>query len=429
MQLQSIKGMHDLLPDQSPAWHRLEHIAAALFAAYDYREIRTPLVEQTRLFERAIGQATDVVEKEMYAFEDRGGDHLSLRPEGTAGVVRSVLQHGLLYAQPLRLWYAGPMFRRERPQRGRTRQFHQIGAEVFGYQGPLIEAELIAMARRLWHALGLGGIELQINSLGSSEERARYRDALVDYLQDYRDALDADSRDRLGRNPLRILDSKNEDTQRILAAAPVLSDSLGAESREHFERLKELLHTLDIEFTVNPRLVRGLDYYSHTVFEWVTDELGAQGTVCAGGRYDSLVEIQGGKPWPGVGFALGMERVVELMNDQTTIGAQAPHVYLVVAGAEAEKAGLALAERLRSAVPELRLAFNAGAASFKAQFKRADRSGAQYALVLGQEELAQHRINLKPLRRDAAQRSMSESELIEWLADALPADEEMQHGE
>ena len=417
--IRSIKGMHDLLPDDSAPWLRLEQTAADLFARYGYRPIRVPILEQTELFERAIGTATDVVEKEMYSFEDLGGDMLSLRPEGTAGVVRAMLEHGQLYGQPQRLWYAGPMFRRERPQRGRLRQFHQIGAEVFGYAGPEIEAELIALTARLWQTLGLDGLVLEINSLGTTEERSAFRQALVDYLQDHFEDLDGHSQKRLETNPLRVLDSKSEQTRAVLENAPDLHDYLQDESSAHFEQLTKLLEQLGIEYRVNPRLVRGLDYYSHSVFEWITDELGAQGTVCAGGRYDDLVVIQGGKPWPGVGFAMGEERLVELLQAQGATDSVKLHAYLIMAGERARRHGLELAESLRSRHPHLRLEANVSGGSFKSQFKRADRSGAEFALVLGEDELDNDSVTVKPLRSRDEQQLMSRGELQRWLENLI----------
>ncbi len=410
--------MHDVLPAELPAWQRLERVVADVFQRYGYDEIRVPVVERTELFARAIGDATDVVEKEMYTFEDRNGDLLSLRPEGTAGVVRAVLQNGLLYGSPLRLWYAGPMFRRERPQKGRTRQFHQVGAEVFGAPGPDVDAELLAMCRRIWDELGIGGLRLEINSLGTAGERGTYRAALAEYFGAHPDALDEDSRRRLERNPLRILDSKNPAMAELIAGAPSLEDYLGDASRGHFATLRRYLDALDVEHRVNPRLVRGLDYYSHTVFEWITTELGAQGTVCAGGRYDGLVELQGGKPWPGIGFAMGQERLVELMRQQGETAARPPHVYLVMVGERTTAGGLALAESLRRAEPRLRIQLNLGGGSFKAQFRRADRSGAELALILGEEELDQRAVSVKPLRIEGSeQQRVALDDLATWLGD------------
>jgi histidyl-tRNA synthetase len=408
--------MHDILPSEMHLWHEFEKTVRDVLSRYGFNEIRVPVLEKTELFARAIGDATDVVEKEMYAFEDRNGDLLSLRPEGTAGVVRAVLQNSLLYAAPVRLWYMGPMFRRERPQKGRTRQFHQVGAEVFGASGPDIDAELQAMCQRLWRELGLKGLRLEINSLGTSEERARFRESLYGFLVAKKDDLDADSLRRLDRNPLRILDSKNPAMQALLEDAPVLSDFLGADSSSQFSQFRSLLESFGVAYQVNPRLVRGLDYYSHTVFEWITDELGAQGTVCAGGRYDGLVEIQGGRPWPGVGFAMGQERLIELMRSQAEPGRETPHAYLVMAGAGTVEGGLLLAEKLREQVRGIRIQSNLGGGSFKSQFKRADRSGAPLAIVLGEDELSQRQVTIKHLRDNSPQEQVSQDDLESWLS-------------
>ena len=419
--IKSIRGMHDIPPAELPDWQRLEQIAKDVFASYGYDEIRVPVVEKTELFVRAIGDATDVVEKEMYTFEDRNGTLLSLRPEGTAGVVRAVLQNGLLYAAPVRLWYQGPMFRRERPQRGRTRQFHQLGVEVFGANGPDIDAELQVMCQRLWQALGLKGLRLEINSLGTPVERARFVHELYAFLSSSKEQLDEDSIRRLERNPMRILDSKNPDLQELLQDSPSLQDHLGRDSMQHFDEFKSLLDAMEVPYVVNPRLVRGLDYYSHTVFEWITDELGAQGTICAGGRYDGLVEIQGGKPWPGVGFAMGQERLVELLRTQSPSNRLAPHVYFVMAGEGTTERGMQLAEQLRQNVNGIRLQINLGGGSFKSQFKRADRSGAALALVLGEDELQHDAVTIKHLRDDSEQKRLALDELTRWLQTWLEA--------
>ncbi|NRB71132.1 MAG: histidine--tRNA ligase [Xanthomonadales bacterium] len=413
----SIRGMHDILPAATSDWQRLELLSQRLLESYGFQEIRTPMLERSEVFTRAIGQATDVVEKEMYSFSDRNGDNLSLRPEGTAGVVRAALQNGLLYGPVERLWYRGPMFRHERPQKGRTRQFHQIGAEVFGAAGPDVDAELLALGERLWRALGLSGIRLELNSLGNSEERAAYRQALVHYMHQHQSALDDDTARRLERNPLRVLDSKLPAIQELLQEAPVLSDYLGSESRDHFDRLRERLDRLGITYQVNPRLVRGLDYYCHTVFEWITTELGAQGTICAGGRYDGLIELQGGKPWPATGFAMGMERLVALMTQGQESGPKAVHAYLVLAGEAAQLEGAVIAERIRDAAPGLRLQTNASGGSFKAQFKRADRSGAALALILGEDELAAGTLAIKFLRQERAQETVALDQLSTWIRD------------
>lgn len=424
--LRAVKGMNDILPDDCWRWRLVEHHAADILNGYGFREIRIPIVEYTRVFTAALGAATDVVEKEMYSFADRNDDSLSLRPEGTAGCVRAVLQNGLLSGAVQRLWYQGPMFRYERPQRGRTRQFHQIGGEVFGAEGPDVDAELIFLLARLWRSLGLTGLTLQLNTLGTPESRAGYRDTLVDYFSAHKDQLDADSVRRLDSNPLRILDSKNPEMKSLIGGAPRLLDDLDDESRDHFEELRQRLDVVGLEYQVTSRLVRGLDYYTRTVFEWVTDELGAQGTICGGGRYDGLVELQGGKPTPAVGFSLGIERVVELMQVQGQgHGEWLPHVYLVIAGDNAQAEAARLSESLRDACPGLRLVCNLGGGSFKAQFKRADRSGAQYAVVLADEELASGRVQLKNLRDASAEQRSLSAELLaqvlnEWLVAGPP---------
>ncbi len=416
--LQAVRGMHDILPGDIAGWQWLEGRLAERLNAYGYSEIRIPLVEKTELFTRAIGQGTDVVEKEMYAFDDRNGDSLCLRPEGTAGVVRAALQHGLLNPPGLKVWYCGPMFRHERPQKGRQRQFHQTGVEVFGVSTPETDVELIAMATRLWADLGVNDqLTLEINSLGDREDRQRYRDALVDFLRPLADRLDPDSQRRLDSNPLRILDSKNPDTQALLADAPRLHDHLGEEAAAHFEAVTGLLDALGIAWTHNPGLVRGLDYYGRTVFEWTTEALGAQGTVCAGGRYDDLIEIQGGRPTPGIGFALGMERLLALVEATGRRFERAPHAYLV--SSEAAEHRLGFAESLRDAWPGIRLVTDLQGGSFKAQFKRADRSGAAVALVLGEGELAAGEVTVKDLRGDAPQQAVPRDRLAAELRDRL----------
>ena len=419
--LQAIRGMNDILPEQTPAWRYLENTLVNLLDGYGYKEIRLPIVEYTELFARGIGEGTDVVDKEMYTFLDRNEESLTLRPEGTAGCVRAVLEHGLAGGgQVQKLWYAGPMFRYEKPQKGRYRQFHQVGVEAFNLPGPDVDAELIVLTWRLWKKLGLAdAVTLQLNSLGSSEARAAYRDALVAYLRERFDQLDEDSQRRLTTNPLRILDSKNEATQAVLVGAPTLGDYLDEESRLHFEGVKARLDAAGIRYQINHKLVRGLDYYNRTVFEWVTDKLGAQGTVCAGGRYDGLVTQLGGKATPGVGFAMGVERLVLLLE---TLGLvpetlnPTPHAYICAFGEAAELAALALAERLRDALPGLRLLVNAGGGSFKSQFKKADKSGARYALILGDDELAGRVVGCKPLRDDSEQQSVAWAALAEHLA-------------
>jgi histidyl-tRNA synthetase len=408
--------MNDILPGETSRWQYLEDTLREVVHAYGYQEIRLPVLEKTELFKRSIGEVTDIVEKEMYTFDDRNGDSLTMRPEGTASCVRACMQHGLLHNQVQRLWYAGPMFRHERPQKGRYRQFHQIGIEAFGMAGPDIDAEIIFMSARMWQRLGLQGTVLQINSLGSVAARAVYRSALVDYLRAHEDALDEDSRRRLDSNPLRILDSKNPAMQGLIEAAPRLPDYLDDESREHFARLCTLLDAAGLEYEINPRLVRGLDYYSNTVFEWITDQLGAQGTICAGGRYDGLVEYLGGKPTPAFGFALGLERLLALLEaGNIGIPVQQPHVYLVLSGQAAVQRGMVFAEQLRDAVPGLQLQSNCGDGSFKSQFKRADKSGAQLALVMGDDEVAQDNVILKSLRDESGQTTLAQQDVTARL--------------
>jgi histidyl-tRNA synthetase len=407
--------MNDILPDETPHWRLLEQTVSRLLASYGYGEIRLPLVEQTELFKRSIGDVTDIVEKEMYTFEDRNGESLSLRPEGTAGCVRAAIQQGLL-SVPQRLWYAGPMFRYERPQKGRQRQFHQVGVEAFGMAGPDMDAELILLSARLWRQLGVAdSVELQINSIGSSAARRAYRTALVDYLEVHREALDEDSQRRLLSNPLRILDSKNPQTQALLDAAPALAEFLDGESRDDFDRLRELLRAGGLRYVVNPRLVRGLDYYNKTVFEWVTQRLGAQGTVCAGGRYDGLVEQLGGKPTPGVGFAMGMERLVLLMLETGALDATpraTADIYAVAVGEAAQLASLAAVESLRDKLPGLAIVQHTGGGSFKAQLKKADKSGARVALIWGEDEVRAQSVTVKLLRDGAVRGEQSGQESL-----------------
>ncbi len=413
--IQAIRGMNDLLPEQSSYWQYIESHLREVVAAYGYQEIRTPIVEMTELFKRSIGEVTDIVEKEMYTFEDRNGDSLTLRPEGTAACVRAAMQHGLLHNQTQRLWYMGPMFRHERPQRGRYRQFHQIGVETFGFDGPDIDAELIFMSARFLKRLGLREfVTLQINSLGSPEARKAYRETLVTYLKANSEQLDEDSLRRMETNPLRVLDSKNPDMQALIQAAPKLVDHLDEESKSHFDTLCTTLDSVGIRYEINPCLVRGLDYYSKTVFEWVTDKLGAQGTVCAGGRFDGLVEQLGGKPTRACGFAAGIERLVELLKEVT--GEQVQHrvdIYLLMAGEKALATGPMVAERLRDHCPSLSLVSNCSGGSFKAQMKRADKSGATLALILGDDEVEKGMITVKYLRADKEQRQLP--------VEALPA--------
>ena len=418
MKIQSIRGINDLLPEQSAIWQYVEGILARLVASYGYREIRFPILEKTDLFKRAVGEVTDIVEKEMYSFDDRNGDSLSLRPEGTAGCVRACTQNGLLHNQTQRLWYTGPMFRHERPQKGRLRQFHQIGIEAFGLTGPDIDAELLLLTARLWRELKIdSALELQINSLGTAEERVAYREALVAYLSNFHDELDEDSQRRLTTNPLRILDSKNPETQSLLKDAPVLNDFLGAESKQHFSQICAMLDASDVSYVINPKLVRGLDYYSQTVFEWVTTELGAQGTVCAGGRYDSLVELLGGKPCPAVGLAMGLERLIMLLDGMGVVPdsvAQQIDLYLVAVGDVAGH-GMRLAEELRSGLPNIRIETHCGGGSFKSQMKKADKSGAAIAIILGEDELASETVQVKFLRQDRDQETVDQANIVEFL--------------
>jgi len=414
--VQAIRGMHDILPSQTPLWQLLEDRVRNVLERYGYREIRMPLVEQTELFKRSIGEVTDIVEKEMYTFDDRNGDSLTLRPEGTAGCVRAGIEQGLLYNQVQRLWYQGPMFRHERPQKGRYRQFQQIGVETFGMAGPDIDLELILITHRIWRALGLSdGLELQINSLGTADERLAYRELLVEYLSANLDQLDEDSRRRLDGNPLRILDSKNPDMRELIAGAPALMDHLGDESRGHFDAICSGLDTAEVAYVINPRLVRGLDYYARTVFEWVTDRLGAQGTVCAGGRYDGLVEQLGGHATTAVGFAMGVERLVALLEEAGIEPGEQVDAYLVLMGDEAQSQGLQLAEQLRDQLPGLRLLTHCGGGGFKSQFKKADRSGARFALILGDDELAKGVVSIKNLREQAEQQEVALDQLVEFF--------------
>ncbi|MES9851021.1 MAG: histidine--tRNA ligase [Candidatus Thiodiazotropha sp. L084R] len=418
-QIQAIRGMKDILPQQTPVWQFFEDRVRSVLSRYGYAEIRMPIVEMTDLFKRSIGEVTDIVEKEMYTFEDRNGDSLTLRPEGTAGCVRAGLEHGLIFNQTQRLWYQGAMFRHERPQKGRYRQFHQIGVETFGMSGPDIDLELILITARIWRELGLKDLELQINTLGTAEERANYRDQLVDYFKQHMDLLDEDSKRRLESNPLRILDSKNPAMAELIAEAPALMAHLGDTSRAHYEAICQGLDLAGVNYVQNPRLVRGLDYYSRTVFEWVTDSLGAQGTVCAGGRYDGLVKQLGGRETTAVGFAMGIERLISLLEEiDLTERLSVPDVYLVTLGEEPAREGLKLAEQLRDTLPELRLINHCGGGGFKSQLKKADKSQARFALILGEDELNNGEIALKPLR-GGEQRQIQLSELEAKLAELL----------
>jgi len=415
--INAIRGMNDLVGDASVAYDYLMATAEAVLKQYGFQSIRLPLVEKTELFARSIGEVTDIVEKEMYTFADRNGDSLTLRPEGTAGCVRAVIENGLTHNQIQKLYYAGPMFRHERPQKGRYRQFNQIGVEVCGLETVDADAELIAMTARLWESLGLTGLVLQINSLGSQQARQAYRVLLVDYLEGHQAHLDEDSLRRLKTNPLRILDSKNPDMAEIIAGAPKLIEHLDDVSKQHYEDLKAHLEDLGILYEENPNLVRGLDYYNRTVFEWVTTELGAQGTVCAGGRYDGLVEQIGGKPTPAVGFAMGMERLAVLLMDKGLIPTvAAADIYMVLAGEATKRPGLVISEQIRENFPQLKVQMNCGGGSFKSQFKKADKSGAQLALVLGEDEVAQQQLVVKYLRENREQLVINWSDLTAHLA-------------
>ena len=421
--IKAIRGMNDILPAQTPLWQFFEAQVKLVFDQYGYQEIRMPIAEKTDLFCRSIGEATDVVEKEMYTFADRNGDNMTLRPEGTASCVRAAQEHGLTYNQVQRLWYHGPMFRYERPQKGRQRQFHQFGAEVYGLDGPDVDAELIIMTARLWRQLGLqGAVKLQLNTLGSAAARAAYRTDLVAFLQANMALLDADSQRRVTTNPLRVLDSKDESTQALLDGAPNFYGYLDDESRVHFERLRELLDAAGISYEVNPRLVRGLDYYCKTVFEWVTEKLGAQGTVCGGGRYDGMIEQLGGKPTPAVGWAMGVERMIlllqEMQQEPAGLGQQAD-VYLAHMGDAATVRTMQLAEQLRTDIPGLRLLWHCGGGSLKNQMKKADRCGAKLVLIMGDDELAQGEIQIKPLQGQGEQQSIPLSKVSAHVAELI----------
>jgi len=416
--IQSIRGMNDILPDEIAYWQHIEAVFRNTAERYGYRELRMPIVEPTALFKRTLGDTTDIVEKEMYTFTDRNGDSLTLRPEGTASCVRAGIQNGLFYNQTQRLWYMGPMFRHERPQKGRYRQFYQFGIEAAGFAHPSVDVEVIAFSAAIWQQLGLSDkIHLQINSLGTPASRLAYRDQLVAYFSEHQDALDEDSKRRLVQNPMRILDSKNPELATLIANAPRLDSTWDDATREHFATVRELLDQLQISYQVNPCLVRGLDYYTHTVFEWVSGDLGAQSAVCAGGRYDGLIEQLGGGSVPAVGFALGLERLVELLaaNTKQENIVQLPDVFVVTVGEEAVKQGVLLAEQLRKKIPQLRIIQNGSNASFKAQFKRADKSGAKVALVLGEEELSRGIVTVKSLREQQEQSQLEIPELVTYL--------------
>lgn len=430
----AVKGMNDILPQDAPMWELFENTAETILKSYGYQKIVTPIVEDTSLFARAIGAVTDIVEKEMYSFEDSmNGDQLTLRPEGTAGVVRAVLEHNLVYDGPKRLWYKGPMFRHERPQRGRYRQFFQFGAEAVGFSGPDIDAELIVLCRRLWDDLGLQNVRLELNSIGNADERLRHRADLIAYFEQHADILDAEAKRRLHSNPLRILDTKNPAMQEMVSGAPKLLDYLGEESLAHLEGLKKILDRNAVQYTINPRLVRGLDYYNRTVFEWVTDELGAQGTICAGGRYDPLIEQFGGKATPAVGFAMGIERIIELMKG---LGESADpsqcDVYMVHQGADAQMQAFILAERLRDAGLDvvLHCATPAGAGSFKSQMKKADGSGAAFAVIIGEDEIASNQAVVKAMRGEEGAQQQSKvpfENVVDFVVDQIVGGHDHDH--
>ena len=417
--IQSVRGMRDILPEQSSSWQFIENTARSLFNTYGYKELRTPIIEPTELFKRSIGDATDIVEKEMYTFEDRNGDSLTLRPEGTAGCVRAGMQHGLLHNQQQRIWYIGPMFRHERPQKGRYRGFYQAGIETYGIATPDIDAEVIAIAARFWKILGFKKVRLEINSLGSNEARQQYLNVLINYFEQHQSQLDEDSQRRLHKNPLRILDTKNPNMQDLVENAPSILDYLDEESKEHFDGLKQRLEKMNINYTVNPRLVRGIDYYNRTVFEWITEDLGAQGTICAGGRYDGLVSQLGGRATPACGFGIGLDRLQLLVEEQgLDTSKNNPDAYLVMAGEQAELVGLSLAEDLRDSHPNYQLMVNAGGGSFKSQLKRANHSGADYAFILGDNEVEDMTIAVKPLRENlkiSKQEVIKQDQLIHFI--------------
>ncbi|WP_217697068.1 histidine--tRNA ligase [Fluoribacter gormanii] len=414
--------MNDILPDATALWRSIEQVFISVLSSYGYQEIRFPLIESTQLFKRTIGEVTDIVEKEMYTFNDLNGDSITLRPEGTAGCVRACLQNGLLHNQQQKLWYMGPMFRHERPQKGRYRQFNQLGVEAFGMPGTMVELELISMCRKFWEQLGFADfVQLEVNTLGELTERQRYKKVLVEYLTDHEHQLDEDSKRRLTRNPLRILDSKNPEMQELLANAPKLIDVLDEKSRAHFQSFCDGLDALNVPYVVNPVLVRGLDYYGHTVFEWVTDKLGSQATVCAGGRYDILVEQLGGNPTPAVGFALGIERIYLLMETLNVLKQESKKngLYIIATNDNAVVQGLVISESIRTAYPEIEVSVNTAGGSFKSQFKKADKSGARLALILGEDELANKQISIKDLRNEAEQITVDQNMVNQVLKDYL----------
>lgn len=409
--------MYDVTPDHIWVWQRLEHIVTTLLNQYGYQEIRFPILEKTALFHSAIGEITDVVEKEMFSFTTRGGDEVSMRPEGTASAVRTVLQNGMIYNDPQKLWYNCPMFRYEKPQKGRNRQFSQVGVEVFGFDGPDVDAELLLMTHKMWQQLGLKNVRLELNTLGTAECRAAYREVLINYFEQHSDLLDAEAKSRLHSNPLRILDSKNPVLKNVIADAPLIKDYLSETAQAHFKGLCDILDTCGLPYQINPKLVRGLDYYTHNVFEWITDDLGAQGTICAGGRYDKLVEMQGGKPTPGTGFAMGVDRLVELILDHNLWHAEAQtQVYFISDKSVPTHEVIKSAELIRDAVPGLEMMVNMGQASFKSQFKKADKSGAKFAIILGGDEYDKQLFSLKALQdRTFGQKQLSFKELTAFL--------------
>jgi histidyl-tRNA synthetase len=417
--LQAIRGMHDILMDETPNWQFVEKTIQYILNQYGYKEIRLPILEKTELFENSIGDNTDIVSKEMYSFEDKNKMSLTLRPEGTASCVRAGIEHGLFHNKTQRLWYIGPMFRYERPQKGRQRQFHQLGVEAFGLKGPDVDAEQIMMSNRVWKKLNIKNINLEINSLGTTESRLNYRKVLVDYFTDNKNELDNDSLIRLETNPLRILDSKNSDIKSLINNAPSISEYLDSESKDHFAQLTEILEHGNVKFTINSKLVRGLDYYGKTVYEWTTTELGTQDTVCAGGRYDNLIENHGSASTPAVGFAIGIERLLELINFKNILDKSTPDIYLLVSGKNTEKHGLLLAEEVRNQLPDVKILTNCGNESLKSQFKKADKSGAEIALVLAEDELEKKELTVKYLRKEKAQITIKWNEISNFLNKTL----------
>jgi len=413
--LQAVRGMHDILMHETPKWQFVEESIKNILNRYGYKEIRLPILEKTELFKRAIGDDTDIVSKEMYSFDDKNKTNLTLRPEGTASCVRAGIEHGLFYNKTQRLWYMGPMFRYEKPQKGRQRQFHQLGVEAFGFKGPDVDAEHIMICHRIWEKLKIKNISLEINSLGSTQSRLNYREILVEYFAAHKNKLDEDSLIRLKKNPLRILDSKNPAMESLIANAPAINEHLDPESNNHFTELKEILDYADIKYNVNQKLVRGLDYYGKTVYEWTTAELGAQNTVCAGGRYDGLIENHGSSPTPATGFAIGIERLLELIDHQKITDNSTPHIYLLISGSKSKKHGLLLAEKIRKQAQYIKVLTNCGDGSLKSQFKKADKSGAEIALILGEDELEKEQLTVKYLRKEKPQITIKWNEISNFL--------------